>query len=74
MTLSNLFFVVFLDPYQGIYDVCLLSLTLHLIGLCGAYRWGDSKYILVNIYCTVKLEERVIQSNQDVHICRIYGM
>jgi hypothetical protein len=73
MTLSNLSFVVFLDPYQGIYDVyllsspryvvflalgivtlCLLSLTLHLIALYGSYRWGDSKYILANIYCTVK--------------------
>jgi hypothetical protein len=61
MTLSSLSFVVFLDPLQGIYDVCLfsplkicgicgsivtlclLSLTLLLIGLCGAYWWGDSE-------------------------------
>jgi hypothetical protein len=61
MTLSSLFFVVFLDPLQGIYGVCifsslkiygsfgsivtlcLLSLTLLLIGLRGAHRWGDSE-------------------------------
>jgi hypothetical protein len=61
MTLPSLSFVVFLDPFQGIYGVCLfsplkicgifgsivtlclLSLTLLLIGLCGAHRWGDSE-------------------------------
>jgi hypothetical protein len=65
MTLSNLLFVVFVDPYQGSNGICLLSslkicgifgirqsnivplsLTLQLIGLCGAHRWGDNSYIL----------------------------
>jgi hypothetical protein len=75
MALSSLSFVVFLDPLQGIYGLCLfsplkicfifgilgivtlpsLSLTLLLIGLCGAHRWGDNEYILANIYCIVKL-------------------
>jgi hypothetical protein len=29
--------------FGSIVTLCLLSLTLLLIGLCGAYRWGDNK-------------------------------
>jgi hypothetical protein len=72
MTLSSLSFVVFLDPHQGIYGVCLLSslkicgicgirhssimpsLTLLLIGLYGAHRWGDKESLLANICCTIR--------------------
>jgi hypothetical protein len=34
MTLSRLSFMVFLDPHQGIYDVCLLS-SLKICGIFG---------------------------------------
>jgi hypothetical protein len=34
MTLSSLSFVVFLDPHQGIYGICLLS-SLKICGICG---------------------------------------
>jgi len=34
MTLSSLSFVIFLDPYQAMNDVCLLS-TLKICGICG---------------------------------------
>jgi hypothetical protein len=42
-------FVVF-----GIVALCLLSLTLLLIGLYGAHRWGDKESLLANNYCTVR--------------------
>jgi hypothetical protein len=45
-------YVVFL--VLGIVILCLLSLTLLLIGLYGAHRWGDKEFILVNIYCIVR--------------------
>jgi hypothetical protein len=38
----------------GIVALCLLSLTLLLIGLYGAHRWGDKESLLANIYCTIK--------------------
>jgi hypothetical protein len=45
-------YVVFLA--LGIVTLCLLSLTLLLIGIYGAHRWGDKEFILVNIYCIVR--------------------
>jgi hypothetical protein len=52
---------------------CPLSLILNLNGLCGAHRWGDNSYILVNIYCksTMDPKNQLIQSSQDVHVCGI---
>jgi len=44
-------YVVFMELRQWHYN---LSLTLHLIGLCLAHRWGDSSNILADIYCIVK--------------------
>jgi hypothetical protein len=38
----------------GIVTLCPLSLTLLLIGLYGAHRWGDKESILANIYCIVR--------------------
>jgi len=34
--------------------LCSLFLSLHLISLCEARRWGDSSNILANICCIVK--------------------
>jgi hypothetical protein len=45
-------YVVFLA--LGIVTLCLLSLTLLLIGLYGAHRWEDKEFILANIYCIVR--------------------
>jgi hypothetical protein len=60
-------YVVFLA--LRIVTLCLLSLTLHLIGLCGAYRLGDSKYILANIYCTVKPWIQRNESYSQIKMC-----
>ena len=64
MTLSDLSFVVFLDPYQGSDGICLLSkhsklaFSLHptLISLLisGAHRWEMKYTYLQDIYCIVK--------------------
>jgi uncharacterized iron-regulated membrane protein len=48
----------------GIVALCLLSLTLLLIGLYGAHRWGDKESFLANIYCTVR---PWIQRDKSVH-------
>jgi hypothetical protein len=42
MTLSRLSFMVFVDPYQGIYGVCLLS----SLKICGIFDIRHSNIIL----------------------------
>jgi hypothetical protein len=48
------------------------SLSPYNYGLCGAHSYGDSSYILAKHILqsqTMVPEKRVIQSNQDVHVC-----
>jgi hypothetical protein len=64
-------YVVFM--VLGIVALPSLSLTLLLIGLYGAHRWGDNEYILANIYCTVKPWIQRNKSYSQIKICMCIG-
>ena len=53
----------------GIVALCPLSLTLQLIGLCGAPRWGDNSYILTTMYCKVKQWIQRNKSYNQIKMC-----
>jgi hypothetical protein len=71
--------VCFFSPLKicGIYGIrhssTAFSLTLLLIGLYGAHRWGDNEYTLANIYCTVKPWIQRNESYSQIKICMCIG-
>jgi hypothetical protein len=75
MTLSShSIYVVFEDAHQDNNDVMpSLSTTKAYVKFIGRKK---ARAYLQYIYCKVKLwikEKNVIRSNQDVHVCGIFG-
>ena len=68
MTLSNLSFVVFLDPFQGSNGICLLSKYVVFL------VWGIVILPSLSPYSNKDPEKQVNKSNQDVHVWPVNGV